>query len=251
MKRHLLLLFLSLLSASWCRADINTDKAISKISRDIKTYLSAVGRADTEQEAYDMAMNGLSSKIAEYYKAEFPSEPLPDAIYLSNLSSIYDKLTSRGNSNRYRVLLYIRKSDVKPLGDSNGTVLSRNETDRYEVIPTTPAEPTIVTDTVTIETVTTVVKPLTPILSTVCSMKTRDDVLKQIPELKKADQIGSAAAFPIQAMNDLYIIIISPTDDVKTVLHYDGKEYSDILNGETVDISTYSDCSAFWFTLPQ
>lgn len=251
MKRYILLLFLPILTSSLCMADINTEKAISKISRDTRTYLSGEGRAETEQKAYEMALDELLSKISDYYKTEFPSEPMPENVYLSNLSSIFERLTSQVNSNRYRVLVYVRKSEIKALGDGKGTVLSRRDSDSYEVIPAVPlpAEPIIITDTVTVETVRTVIKPLHPALSTISNLKTRDEVLVKVPELKHADLIESGATFPVHSLDDFYIIIISPGNEVVTVLHCDGKDYTDVMTGEAVDMSRYRYCSAFWFTL--
>lgn len=247
MKRYItLLIFVSTL-ALWCRADINTDRAMSKISRDTKTYISGEGRASTEQEAYDMAMEELSAKITEYYKTEL-KEQLPDAVYLSNLSTIYDRLTSQLSTNRYRVMLYVKKNHVKALGHTNaGVMLSRGESDNYSVIPTAPSNPIVVNDT--IETVKTVIKPLNPTLSAIYQSKTGEGALKILTELKKSNQISRAAIFPLSSLNDYYLVVISNTNSVVAIIHFNGTAYTDVVNGEAVDISKYSDCSAYWFTL--
>ena len=247
MKRYISLFLFAISAALWCRADINTDKAMNKISRDTKTYISAEARATTEQEAYDTAMEELSAQIADYYKTVLKA-PLPDGVYLSNLSAIYDRLTSQVSNNRYRVMLYVRKSDVKALGDSNGSVvLSRGEDDNYNVVTTAPTDPVVVTDT--IETIKTVVKPLNPTLSTICQAKTREDVTKLLPELKKSNQISGAALFPVASLDDFYLVVISADNAVTALLHYDGAEYADVMSGESIDISQYSNCYAYWFTL--
>lgn len=249
MKRFVSLITFISIIALWCNADINTEKAMSKISRDTKTYISADARAATEQEAYDKAMEQLQDLIVEYYKTDLRA-PLPDAVYLSQLSTIYDRLTSQLTNSRYRVMLYVKKSDVKALGSANGgVVLSRGESDNYEIVPMSPSEPVVETDT--IETVKTVVKPLSPTLSAICQSKTREEISKLLTELRQSNKISGAAIFPLAYFNDFYLVVISPSNSVASLLHYDGNEYSDVMSGDAVDIQKYSDCLAYWFTLPK
>lgn len=250
MKRCITLFSLIMVVSIWCNADINTEKTMSRIGRDTKTYLSAEGRAATEQDAFDIAMSDLTIKIADYYKSAYPSEPMPDLVYLSNLSSIFDKLTSRISDKRYRVMVYVKKSDVKALDENTGTVLSLRNAANPEgtAVQTDQSNPT---DSIAVENIREVAKTLNPTLSNICCLKTRGEVLAQLPNLKKDGSIEAAAAFPIASFDDFYLIIISTNDIVVSILHYDGKEYTDILTGEVVDISRFSNSSAFWFTLPK
>ncbi len=250
MKRLFFLLLCAFAVSLSARADVNTDKAMAKIGRDTKTYISADARASTEQEAYDKALESLSAQIADYYKTEL-KEPLPNAIYLSNLSSIYDRLTSQITANRYRVMIYVKKDHIKALGDPNsGVILSRDEADGYKVMPTAPSEPVVRTDT--IETVRTVVKTLPPVLTTISQGRSRDEIVKELlPRLKKSNQISAAAIFPMADFGDFYLVVIAPNDSAKAILHFDGQGFTNALTGEAADVSQYSDWSAFWFTLPK
>ena len=251
MKRIVLFLILCLPMSLDLFADVNTDRAMSKIARDNKTYISADARAATEQEAYDLAMAKLTEAVADYLKETTGSNTMPDAIYLPQMSGIYDRLTNQIGENRYRVMLYVKKADIKPMSNTSGAVvLSKNEDNAYTVLPTTPApqpEPIVVTDTVTIVQV--VEKPLDPILSLITSKKTKDEITATIQSLGKAGNLQGAAKFPIDKVNDYYIVVIDKTNNVKAILHCFNGTWTLIPSGEEADLSEYKNCTAYWFTL--
>ena len=237
---------ISMLTAS---ADINTDKAMAKISRDTKTYISVDVRAATEDAAYNEAMQKLSAQIADYFKTERPGETMPDAIYLSNISSIYERMTSKIADNRYRVMLYVKKSNLKPIGgNDNAMVLSKNDNNSYSPVPTEApkVEPEVIVKT---DTVVTIVKtPMNPTLSQIANLKTRKELTETLQNMGKSKLIANAAAFPVASANNFYVVVIA-NDSVVAILHFDNGTYKDITTSQPVDISRYSHCSGYWFTL--
>lgn len=242
--------FLSLISFVVVFADINTDRAMAKIARDTKTYISADARAATEQEAYDIAMSKLTELVANFMK-KTDSNNMPDAIYLSQMSGIYDRLTNHIGDNRYRVMLYVKKADIMPMSDASGAiVLSKNEEDSYTVLPTSPAEslePVVVTDTVTVVQV--IEKPMHPVLSTISSKKTKDELTSTIQSLGQSGSINGAAKFPIDNINDFYVAVISRDEKVVAILHCDEGFWKILPSGEDANLNDYNDCTAYWFTL--
>lgn len=229
-------------------ADVNTDKAMAKISRDTKTYISVDVRAATEDAAYNEAMQKLSTQIADYFKTERPGETMPDAIYLSNLSSIYERMTSKIADNRYRVMLYVKKSDLVPMGgNGNAVVLSKSDNNSYAPLATEPQpqpEPIVRTDTV----VTVVNTPMNPTLSQIANLRTRDNLAQTLQTLRKSNHISGAAAFPVANAGDFYIAVVD-RESVVAVLHFKNGEYTDIIDAKPVDVGRYAHCSGYWLSL--
>ncbi|MDE5607963.1 MAG: hypothetical protein K2I64_03415 [Muribaculaceae bacterium] len=246
--KRIIFTLLTIVSVLTAVADVNTDKAMARISRDTKTYISADVRAATEDEAYNEAMQKLSAQITDYFKNERSREAMPDAIYLSNLSSIYERLTSKISDSRYRVMLYVKKSDLKPLGGSdNALVLSKKDDNGYIPVSTEVSHltPVVKTDTV----VTIVKEMLNPTLSQIANLKTRDELAQSLQDLRKSKKISGAAAFPMANANDFYVAVIE-NDRVAEILHFDKGTYKDIITSQPVDVNRYSHCSGYWFTLP-
>ena len=240
---------LSIICAFTSSADVNTDKAMAKISRDTKTYISADARAATEDVAYNEAMQKLSAQISDYFKIEFPGESMPDAIYLSNISSIYERMTSKIADNRYRVMLYVKKSDLKPIGgNGNALVLSKNDSNGYSPVPTeTPeVEPEVIVKT---DTVVTIVKtPMNPTLSQIANLKTREELTQTLQNLRKSKNISGAAAFPMANAYNYYIAVLRG-DRLVEILHFSNGQYKVIISETPVDMLKYTDCTGYWFTL--
>lgn len=246
-----IIMAIAVLSVFMSYADINTDRTMAKILRDTKTYISADARASTEQDAYDEALKKLTGLVTEYLKT-IDNNDLPDAVYLPQLSQIYDRLNSQIENNRYRVMLYVKKSDIKPVSNSSGSiVLSKTDENEYSVLPTTPVEsidPVFVTDTVTVVEI--IEKPLDPTLSIIASKRTKDDLISAIQTLGKSGNLAGAAKFPIERANDYYVAVIGADNNVSAILHYIDGSWKEISSGKDVNINDYTDCSGYWFTLP-
>lgn len=244
--KKILLLFLISVTNFGLYTDVNTDKAMAKISHDTKTYISADVRAATEEEAYNEAMNKLSARIADYFRTERPDETLPDAIYFSNISSICERMSSKIADNRHRVMLYVRKSDLKLIGGTaNALVLSKTGNNSYSPVPTETPEPLTI---IKIDTAVTVVnKPLDSTLSTLSQLTTRNEIVEKLQALSKSKYISGAAKFPLSHANNFYVVVLEG-DRVVNILHYSNNCYRNIETSDPVDISQYSHCTGYWFT---
>lgn len=246
-----IIIILALMSVAFAYADVNTDRTMAKIARDTKTYISADARASTENEAYDQALSKLTEKVAEYLK-NTDNSPLPEAVYLPQLSGIYDRITNQIDNNRYRVMLYVRKTDIKPVSNASGAlVLSKTRDDVYSVLPTTSTEtaaPVVVTDTVTVVQV--IERPLDPTLSLIVSKRTKEEVTSAIQTLGQSGSLEGAAKFPINRVNDFYVAVIGSNDNVAAVLHCLDGIWKLVPSGVDANLQEYSECSGYWFTIP-
>lgn len=247
MKKYLLSILFILFAATVVNADILTDKAMSKISRDSKTYLYGDYRGATEQEAYDGALSQLSTKIDDYLKSMYGESPT--AVYLPELSSLYHRFDNQIAENRYRVMLYVKKSDIKPMKNADGAiVIAKNDQNVYETIPTSKSEPIVVTDTV--EIVTVIEKPINPTVSNLMQHRSKDDITSALTEMVKSHKIREAAKFPIASINDYYLAIINSKNEIVMFVHVLNGDWIDLATGDIIDPNNFSDCSSYWFTLP-
>lgn len=246
MKRLILLLTIIAFFSVSIHADVLIDKAMSKISHDTRIYISGEYRAATEQEAYDGALELLSSRISQYMEEKYGG--FPDAVYLTEMSSMYQRLETRISENRYRVMLYVKKSDLKPLGNStNAVVLAKNDDDTYHVIPTNVPQTIIVRDTVTV--VDAVEVPIAPPVSVLMQHRTRKSLTSALTKMVEDKHIESAAKFPLSRLSDFYVAIIDSSDQVLLIAHVVDGIWVNLANGTEFDPIDYKDCSAYWFTL--
>ena len=248
MKIRFVIVICMLLSVSCSlRADVNTDRAMSKISRDVQNYISADCRASTEQAAYDKALELLTEKITSYMQEA--KKKSSDAVFVPEVASIYQRLDSRISDNRYRVFLYVKKSDLKSLDNSsNAMVIAKNEADSYEIIPTFSQPQAVVTDTVTI--VEKVEVPMNPIILNIINNTDYNSLEEALIKMRKEGKVSAAAAFPIASLDDFYIAIVRGTS-VTDYIHVKDGRWKDITTGNEVDPSNYNSCSAYWFTIPK
>lgn len=242
-KIQILILFVSV--ALTAAADIYTDRAMNKISRDSKTYISADARAATEDEAYNAALINLSEKITDYLKKENKGKS-PDAVYLQKISSIYSRLSSKTSANRYHVMLYVEKKGLMSLDDT-AIVLSKNMNDQYEAASVSMSGQTIITDTVNEMIHAEMVIP--PVLSALAQAKSKDEVTSELTSLRKSGKISGAALFPLSSFDEYYLVVLNSIGQVSSILKFKYDTWVDLLSGKNVKLNDYKDCSAYWITL--
>lgn len=248
MKVKFILLVCSLIALAFdSKADVTVDRSMSKIGRDTKSYISADCRASSEQEAYDLALEELSRKITSYIHES--QKTSPDAVYLPEVSSIYQRLDSKISDDRYRVFLYVKKSDLKPLSDTaNAMIMEKKSDETYEVLPIPSPDPIVIRDTVTIVEEKTI--PMNPIISQLVGISDRTSFVSSLTDLRKDNKISAAAAFPIANINDFYVALII-NEIVTNIYHVVEGKWIDVRNGNEVNPSNFSAFSAYWFTLPK
>lgn len=242
MKMRFLVLATLLASFFAAFADNDTSRLMSKIIRDTNNYISADVRGESEDAAYQEALGLLTEKITSYIKEK--GMGMPDAVYLSNISNHSERLISQSGSSRCRVVVYVNKKDLFPIGDSNNSaMLSKNNEDKYSLMsaPATASDDVVTSDR----------RVLSPVLSRIAMAKTSKDVQSLLVSLKKQNSLSGAAAFPIADASDFYVVVIDRSDAQVALLHCLGGEWTNAENGNKVDIKAYKYCSGYWFTLPE
>lgn len=245
MKTRFLLIICSFLSALSVFADAETDKMISRILHDQNNYISAEVRGPSEDQAYSEAIKQLTDKITEYFKEK--NLGLPDAVFLSSISNLSQRLISQTNPNRCRVLVYVNKKNLFPIGDQNNSaVLAKTEEDTYTMV--TPAAPEEKKSDSSPD-VNTKKKPLTPLLARIAAASNMKDIQAVLVDLKKNNSIGGAAAFPIGSIDDFYVVVIDSADTQVAILHCQSGVWRDAESGQTVNPDQYKNCTSYWFTI--
>lgn len=253
MKKYILLIISLLLISVSVYGDILSDKKISQISRDTKNYISAEVRGPSEEEAYQEALRQLTDQVTEYYKT-LDDKSMPETIYLSNVSSHFDRLITHSSDNRYRVLVYVKKSDLKPLSsDSNVLILSKNDNESYRMVSSDTQESKVITVT---DTIVEVVEKEVPVprvipkqVSKIALCSSEKEINDILVNMRKVNEISGAAAFPIASYGNFYIVVINNSNNLETVLYFDGNNWTDSLTGSAANPNDYRDCKAYWFTI--
>lgn len=218
-------------------AQTNNDKAIVQITRD-NSYLSADVRAATEEEARSEALSDLSAQVDNYLRTNNLGGSA------RSVESSFRTMTSQISSNRYRVLAYVKKSDLGGSADESGY-------DSY------PVEESPYPEKMIEEkggygsgTVSSVNQDFPAAIRELSQIGRGDKVAPRLLELRNDGKIKSAAAFPVANFSDFYVILINPANEVETILHFDGSSWRDILNGNSpVNPGKYKNYTAFWFTI--
>lgn len=227
MRKLFLIFFFSALLASRVMAEDNVDKTMAKISRDTETYVSADARTNSTTEAYNMAVKSLCEKLTALTGKKFnPNNP----------PTTMESLTSKISDDRYRVLVYVRKSDLG-LESLPGDRGSKSNEELYEDSRLVVEEDAI-TDTSIKE---------KSVLDEIALQGSKDEFIKCMERLRKTDTISGAAAFPIAHADDFYVAVIDG-NAVRNILHCINGQFYDLTSKE-VDIHKYAHCTGYWFTI--
>lgn len=242
MKKFIFLIVSLVYAFNLAVADKSIDKQIVEIGDDKKNYISAECRASSENEAYSLALQQLKEKLTDYFIEQGTKDAKVDD-YLNKIG----KLTSEISSTRYRVLLYIPKIDLKN-GIQKSLISNRdNETDSKPVVVNlSTVENKKIEEPERIRTQV----QLNPTVKEIQSLNNGKIVLDKLVEMKKVGKIKNAAAYPIQDINNFYIVVISPSDEVVAILNQNNGEWYNTDTGSPVNIQNYKDNTAYWITFP-
>lgn len=245
---HILSVVLTVLTIGICRADLQTDKLINKISRDTETYISAECRAGTQKEAYENALADLNRQVAAYMRE---NNGTPTNTSSSELSNHYQHLDSQISDNRYRVFMYVKKNDLVCFQDSSSNIAFSSKTDdlvgeaitwgqrkamlsKEEGIPRKEAG---------------VSWPA--VISELAGIKEKEKLVAALTLMRKNQKITGAAAFPVADFEDFYLAIING-DRVTHIIHVLNGKWTDAFSGKVLNPADLSSASsAYWFTLPK
>lgn len=242
MNRFISILVLLLTSFSMLAANSEVEKRISKIKKD-SDYIWSDVRASTEEEARKEAIAQLSDEITKYMK-ETKGNDIPDAVYLSKISSQSEELITHISQRRYRVFLFIKKSAIMPVGN-DGVILAQadSQSGHYTAVET----PAVVRDT----TVIVIEKPLSPSLSRIASLRDKSEIQPLLVQLMKEGRLSGAAAFPLTSFYNFYAIVVNRFDKIEALLYHGQNGWVNVKSGTLTDLSAFDGCTAYWFVLSE
>lgn len=232
--RTLISIFMFLAFSAAAFADVETDKAIARISRDGENYLSEEVRAASEQEATAQALSGLRGKVSNFLISIGSDMSLNDA------SRMFETIVSKVSDKRYRVLAYVSKEALGGAGyvepqkvpEPAPSYQSYDDDDRDYIEEPHPYG-----------------NNSSSTLAEIRRQGTFNELRNCLETLRKSNAITGAAAFPVAHADDFYLVIV---DDniVKKIIHVVRGRYLDSETNQEIDMTRYARCTGYWFTLP-
>ena len=236
---RILLILLSVWIPPICMAEVNNDRQMAKIVRDGQTYISADVREASEEAAQSQATDQLLVSVKDYLRDNASLGITPESFTLSSLSKISHQLTSKISDSRYRVVMYVEKSQLNPSRKSESvSVLSqtgntgRSKEIKVEVYSDGQSS-----------------SESSPVVRMISQLTTRQEVVQKLKDLHTKQVISGGASFPLASANDFYVVVMDG-DRVLTTLHYLNGTYIDGDNSKEVDINKFARYSGYWFTIP-
>ena len=242
MKKLYLVIIATVFNSFCSNADKIIDKEMSKIKRDTETYISADARAATENEAYNMALQMLTTLVADYMKTEYNGLQIPDTV----MSGLYDRLTSHADNQRYHVMVYVKKTALKSIGDSKNAKNNSNTCNVEPVFEKEKLSSAVRPDTE--PAVEVVQSPLHPTLSLIAAQKNRTELNVTIKSLNRDGKIQGASQFPV-GLSRYYVVVVNTEGYLAAILEHDNGTWSNVITETPDNPANYDNCKAIWFTL--
>lgn len=224
-------------------ADIDTEREMGRLKKD-KNVIWAEVRAESELAAKTEAMKQLQDKVTDYFTDMGEN---PNAVYISQLSTKTQVLTTHTSSNRFRVFVYLYKNNLHPLDDNGQTeslVLKRDGAGHLQQLDTTERA-----DTVTLSDTTVVVRTINPVIALLSSAASFTEFRSTLKGLKEKQIVSHSAIFPLSEIEDYYVMVFDDRERKVALLHCRDLSWYNALTTEPVNIKDYKKYTGIWFTL--
>ena len=186
------------------------------------SYIYAEATLASEQEALDLAQELLYQRVNEYIANKKKFKDAKETVIINqNYASEQIKLP-RGNM--YRAFMFVKKSDVIP---TENAVVGRVETKEDE-----PSTVEFIQDNTE------------DVITTICNLRTLEEMRSELSRLKQEDKIASYAKYSELASPENFILIIyNKLGLVKAVLS-EGKQRTNLNTNQPDSISNYKGTGA-------
>ena len=243
--RNLLSILLSFVCSFSLYGQTNTaetTKQINKIKLS-KEYITAESTAETSEKSYENARALLELNIEEWIKSTKHSGDIQG--YIAKSSNKILKLdTMRGN--RYRTLLYVKKSDVMTYTEPTDIIVAPVQKDIYTSTSSAGSS------NVEFE------KSISEQLSASASKYQPNDeerrmlLVDRLPAIesfiKQSSDIAAYGKFKdMPQLGECYLFIYNREGNVPAVLLRNSEGYTNVSSGKQDDINNYKGCGAIWF----
>ena len=279
MKKLVALLFVGCLSLNLMGQTVSDTKVqINKIKRS-QSYLSAEATMATEDEAMNTAKELLVSEINDWVASKKKNTPVKQ-IVLQDINSC-TQLMDMKRGVKTRAFVYVNKKDIVLIYGEGQLVLTDEEKGGVELQPldevsksqSLSAEVSSSIDKVqpvkekTVNLVAakdekTVVEhaseelvELKPIVSNdttdplkqIMGVRTMQELKPVFAKLKEKGEITFGVYS--QMDSDCYLLFYTRTGEIKGILRQESGEHKNVRTGNSVKITDYNGCGAYWFKL--
>lgn len=243
--RNLLSILLSFVCSFSLYGQTNTaetTKQINKIKLS-KEYITAESTAETSEKSYENARALLELNIEEWIKSTKHSGYIQG--YIAKSSNKILKLdTMRGN--RYRTLLYVKKSDVMTYTEPTDIIVAPVQKDIYTSTSSAGSSNGEYE------------KSISEQLSASASKYQPNDeerrmlLVDRLPAIESfIEQSSDIAAYgkfkDMPQLGECYLFIYNREGNVPAVLLRNSEGYTNVSSGKQDDINNYKGCGAIWF----
>lgn len=186
------------------------------------SYIYAEATLASEQEALDLAQELLYQRVNEYIANKKKFKDAKETVIINqNYASEQIKLP-RGNM--YRAFMFVKKSDVIP---TENAVVGRVETKEDE-----PSTVEFIQDNTE------------DVITTICNLRTLEEMRSELSRLKQEDKIASYAKYSELASPENFILIIYNKQGLVKAVLSEGKQRTNLNKNQPDSISNYKGTGA-------
>lgn len=186
------------------------------------SYIYAEATLASEQEALDLAQELLYQRVNEYIANKKKFKDAKETVIINqNYASEQIKLP-RGNM--YRAFMFVKKSDVIP---TENAVVGRVETKEDE-----PSTVEFIQDNTE------------DVITTICNLRTLEEMRSELSRLKQEDKIASYAKYSELASPENFILIIYNKQGLVKAVLSEGKQRTNLNTNQPDSISNYKGTGA-------
>lgn len=186
------------------------------------SYIYAEATLASEQEALDLAQELLYQRVNEYIANKKKFKDAKETVIINqNYASEQIKLP-RGNM--YRAFMFVKKSDIIP---TENAVVGRVETKEDE-----PSTVEFIQDNTE------------DVITTICNLRTLEEMRSELSRLKQEDKIASYAKYSELASPENFILIIYNKQGLVKAVLSEGKQRTNLNTNQPDSISNYKGTGA-------
>lgn len=237
---------LCFLFASVCHISAQSDaanamKQINAIKMNTD-YISGESTAETEQSAKENARALLEVNIEEWIKANGKNASDAGGYIAKAGNSILELSTTRGN--RYRVFLYVKKSDIMTFSDASEIIAAPMQQDAHQTVVSHEPIKDIADKPELTSPKKDVYQP-TAEERQILSITSFDDIKSFITNRNNIRDYGKFANIP--SSGECYLFVYNRSGQIAAYLQKNDSGYRNVKTGGIDNIDNYKGCGAIWF----
>lgn len=205
-------------------------------------YISGESTAETEDAAKANARAMLEVNIEEWINSQQKNVADLTGYVAKSGNSILEVKTTRGN--RYRVFLYVKKSDIMTFTNTSDIIAAPFQKNNQQTVISSIPVDTLSATPDSEQYKTNVYQPSEQEKKMIAITKF-DDVKPFIMQTEGIRDYGKFADLP--ATGECYLFVYNKSGGIAACLLRNGNVYRNVRNGNQDDINNYKGCGAIWF----